>query len=146
MFDILRLNPYTKSVPGKNSFKALPIFIALIILSVFSVTIFQSFSVDKDTNQNTGQVFGLKDTKLPFPVYPNASILSQTESDGRSYFTFKSSANITTTQQWYKTELLKEGWSPSPNQEIYTKGNERVELSILNNDDKSTLIIINYIY
>lgn len=143
MFDILRLSIYTKNVPRRNSFKALPIFIALIILSVFSITIFQSFSVDDKANNNV-EVFDLKDLTLPFPVYPNSKILSQTESDSRSYFTFKSNAEITTTQQWYQTELIENGWTPSANQDIFSKGNEKLELSILDNEDKSTLVIINY--
>lgn|GEM_PF-5742002 len=132
-------------MPGRNNFKALPIFIVLILVSVLSVTIFQSFSVDKNL-ENNGQVFGLQDENLPFPVHPNAKILSQTETDKHSYYTFKTSSSITVTEQWYKSELLKEGWTPSENDYIYNKGNERLELSILDNQDKTTLIIINYIY
>jgi len=147
MFDILTFTQYTISVPGRNSFRALPVFIILVILSVLSVTIFQSFSI-KTNNQNinNGQVFGLEDIKLSFPVYPSAQILSQTDSASRSYFTFKSNSDITTVKQWYKTELIKNGWTKTENEYIYTKGNERLELSILDNNDKSTLIIINYIY
>lgn len=130
-------------MPGRNSFKALPIFIALIILSVFSITFFQSFSVDSDSNNV--EIYDLKDTAFPFPVYPNSTTLSQTESESRNYYTFRSNSGITTTQQWYQNELIKDGWTPSENQDFFSKGNEKLELSILDNDDKSTLVIINYI-
>jgi len=146
MFDILTFPQYTISVPSKNSFRALPVFIILVILSVLSVTIFQSFPAQTDEESENGQVFGLEDVKLSFPVYPNAKILSQTNSENRNYFTFKSNSDITAVQQWYKTELEKKGWTKTENEYIYTKGSERLELSILDNSDKTTLIIINHIY
>ena len=135
---------YIKNVTKGNSFKALPVFIALIIFSVLSITVFQSYSIDK--NETNGQVMGLENISPPFPVFPNSKILSQTESDKSNNFTFQSTANSTSINQWYKTEIVKEGWMPTTNQFIYTKGNERLEISVLDNSDKSTLIIINYIY
>jgi len=132
-------------VARKNNFKALPIFGVLVVLSVLSFVIFQSYPTNTSINESDGEVFGLNDENIPFPIHPQGQILSESTTDGRSYYTIKSTSTIESTKQWYNTKLKEEGWT-AKNDFLYERGAERLELSILEGEENETLLLINYIY